>query len=86
MSTELRSCCSEYPEAPGEAESWSLAKSRAESGGVLSAAGLLFMATRTEAASNSCTCWCLEIKSLEVYDHSGVCSHLTEQTSQHISF
>jgi hypothetical protein len=30
------------------------------------AAGVLFMATRTEAASRSWTCWCLEIKSLEV--------------------
>jgi hypothetical protein len=34
------------------------------------------MVTRTEAASKSCTCWCLEIKSLEVIAHAGSCSHL----------
>ena len=35
-----------------------------------------FMETRIEAASRSWTCWCLEMRSLEVSDHSGVCSHL----------
>ena len=35
-----------------------------------------FMETRMEAASSSCTCWCLEMSSFEVSDHSGVCSHL----------
>lgn len=38
--------------------------------------GVGFIETRIDAASRSCTCWCLEIRSLEVYDHSGVCSHL----------
>jgi hypothetical protein len=73
VSADPRSCCSEYPLAAGDAESRSRIKSRAESGGVVvvgTAAGslptLLFMATRTEAASRSWTCWCLEIKSLEV--------------------
>jgi hypothetical protein len=66
VSAELRSCCSEYPDATGDAEPCSLPKSRAESGGVWPGLGLLFMATKTEAASRSCTCWCLEIKSLDV--------------------
>jgi hypothetical protein len=35
-----------------------------------------FIATKTDAASRSCTCWCLEISSLEVNCHWGVCSHL----------
>jgi hypothetical protein len=70
VSADPRSGCSEYPLAAGDAESRSLIKSRAESGGVVvvgaATAGVLFMATRTEAASRSWTCWCLEIKSLEV--------------------
>lgn len=70
VSADPRSGCSEYPLAAGDAESRSLMKSRAESGGVVvvgAAAGAApFMATRTEAASKSWTCWCLEIKSLEV--------------------
>jgi hypothetical protein len=35
------------------------------------------MATKTDAASSNCTCWCFEISSLEVYCHCGVCSHLS---------
>ena len=35
-----------------------------------------FIVIKTEAASSSCTCWCLEMSSFEVKDHSGVCSHL----------
>jgi hypothetical protein len=35
-----------------------------------------FMETNIEAASRSWTCWCLDMRSLDVYDHSGVCSHL----------
>lgn len=35
-----------------------------------------FMETRIDAASRSWTCWCLEMRSFEVSDHSGVCSHL----------
>lgn len=31
--------------------------------------------TRIEAASSNWTCWCLEMSSLEVMLHSGVCSH-----------
>lgn len=76
MSAELRSCTSENPDAPGDAESWSLAKSLAESGGVVASLASLFMARSTEAASSSCTCWCFEMSSFEVTDHSGVCSHL----------
>lgn len=30
------------------------------------AGGVGFMDTRMEAASRSCTCWCLEIRSLDV--------------------
>lgn len=37
--------------------------SRADSGGLV---GRVFIATRTEAASRSCTCWCFDIRSLEV--------------------
>ena len=62
---ELKSSrMSEEPDAGGEGEEWSLS--------LLSA----FMAMSTEAASSSCTCWCLEMSSLEVYCHSGVCSQL----------
>lgn len=66
-------------EAESEAESDSLTESRAKSGGeaASSALGSLwFMVSRTLAASRSCTCWCFEMRSFEVYDHSGVCSHL----------
>lgn len=77
---------SEKPEAVGEADSASLGKPLAESGGVAALApaaaaasssfGTLFMATNTLAASRSWTCWCLEMSNFDVYDHSGVCSHL----------
>jgi len=88
VSAELcLSCCSEYLEAAGDGDSASLGKSFAESGGVVVSLVVLFIATSTLAASRSCTCWCLEIKSLEVRDHSGVCSHLAEQFRQrHRSF
>lgn len=35
-----------------------------------------FILTSTVAASRSWTCWCFDIRSLEVYDHAGSCSHL----------
>lgn len=35
------------------------------------------MLHRTDAASKSWTCWCLEMRSLEVMAHAGSCSHLT---------
>jgi hypothetical protein len=64
VSAELvPSCCSEEPDAAGLAESWSLWKSFAESGGVVPSS---FMVSSTEAASKSWTCWCLEISNLEV--------------------
>lgn len=86
MSTELRSCGSESADAGGDAESWSLLKSLAESGGVeVESSGTLFIATRTDAASRSWTCWCFEMRSFDVRDHSGVCSHLPIQESQHKS-
>jgi hypothetical protein len=71
---ELRSSrMSDEPEAGGEAES-SLSSL------------ILFMATRTEAASSSWTCWCLEMSSLEVYCHSGVCSQLEQKSTLFCSF
>lgn len=84
VSAELRSLwISEYPEAAGEAESWSLAKkSRVESGGDAEALRPLFIVTSTDAASRSWTCWCFEMSSLEVRDHSGVCSHLADDTKK----
>jgi hypothetical protein len=61
------SCGSDEPEAAGDDE-LSLSTPDAAS---------WFIATRTEAASRSCTCWCFEISSFEVYCHSGVCSQLS---------
>jgi hypothetical protein len=84
VSAELwRSAWSEYPDAAGDRDSTSLGKSLDDSGGVaeLSLFGP-FMATRTEAASSNWTCWCLEIKSFEVKDHSGVCSHLASESTK----
>jgi hypothetical protein len=87
VSAELRSCPSENPDAAGDAESWSLAKSLAESGGVVASLASLFMARSTDAASSSWTCWCFEMSSFDVTDHSGVCSHLERQNkSIHASF
>jgi hypothetical protein len=37
------------------------------------------MLHKTEAASSSCTCWCLEIRSLDVTAQAGSCSHLLHQ-------
>lgn len=67
---ELRpsNCSEKPPDIEGDV-------SRAESGGLV---GWMFMFTSTFAASRSWTCWCLDISSLEVYAHSGVCSHLEE--------
>lgn len=85
---------SEKPEAVGDADSASLGNPLAESGGVPALAasasaaaasssfGTLFMATNTLAASRSWTCWCLEISNFDVYDHSGVCSHLQGYNGQ----
>lgn len=75
---ELRpSICSENPpDTDGEVSRGEV--SRADSGGLVGT----FMLTRTDAASRSWTCWCLEMSSLEVKDHSGVCSHLKQRTSQ----
>lgn len=67
VSTELwRSPDSEYPEAADEVESNSLAESFAESGGVVVSFSFTVMATSTEAASSSWTCWCLEMSNFEV--------------------
>jgi hypothetical protein len=75
VSAELcRSPWSEYPDA-GDKDSGSLGISLVESGGVVTPS-VGFMATRTDAASKSWTCWCLLIRSFEVKDHSGVCSQL----------
>lgn len=52
VSVELRpSFWSDEPDADGETESWSLWKSRAESGGL--GASILFIATSTDAASSN---------------------------------
>ena len=45
-----------------------------------SIAGKGFIETSIEAASRSCTCWCLEMSNFEVSDHSGVCSHLVHSS------
>lgn len=69
VSVELKpSRRSDEPEAAGDAES-SLSSL------------ILFMARRTEAASSSWTCWCLEMSSLDVYCHSGVCSQLDQKST-----
>src|SRR5436305_14719751 len=80
VSAELRSSRgSDEPEKPGDADEPSLSCSCGGSGGgdVLST----FMVTKTLAASRSWTCWCLEMRSLEVTAHAGSCSHLV--TSAH---
>jgi hypothetical protein len=64
---------SEEPEAGGDKDERSLSRAISAS---------WFIATRTEAASNSCTCWCLEMSSLEVNCHSGVCSQLKQKSTQ----
>ncbi len=71
VSAELKvsSLGSDEPEAAGEEE-------LSPSGYLIASSSGWFMVTSTEAASSSCTCWCFEISSLEVYAHSGVCSHL----------
>lgn len=46
----------------------------------------LFMARRTDAASSNWTCWCFEMRSFDVTDHSGVCSHLERQECQYMLF
>ena len=80
MSAELSpSRGSEDPDAAGDAESWSELKSLADGGGV---GPSWFIATRTDAASSNWTCWCFEINSFDVYDHSGVCSHLQQKSCQ----
>lgn len=68
VSLELKSSSRmpEEPDAAGEDES-SLSPPSLPS---------WFMATRTEAASRSWTCWCFEMSSFEVYCHWGVCSQL----------
>ena len=68
VSVELisSSCGSDDPDAAGDAES-SLSIAEGPS---------LFMATSTDAASRSWTCWCFEMSSFDVNCHSGVCSHL----------
>jgi hypothetical protein len=69
------SCSSEYAEAGGEAESCSLVASSFPE--CEDCASLVFpIATKTDAASSSCTCWCFEMRSFDVSDHSGVCSQL----------
>lgn len=60
VSVELKSCSSrisEEPDAAGEDVSLSLAVPSA------------FIATKTEAASRSWTCWCFEMSNFEVYCH-----------------
>lgn len=63
---------SEYPEAAGDADESSLPIRFKSSEGVPS----WFMLTSTEAASRSCTCWCLEMRSLDVTAQAGSCSQL----------
>lgn len=63
MELSSSSRMSDEPEAAGEEElSLSLGPS-------------WFIATSTEAASRSWTCWCFDISNFDVYCHSGVCSH-----------
>jgi hypothetical protein len=62
---------SDEPEAGGDMDEWSLSPASLS----------LFMATRTDAASRSWTCWCLEMSSFDVYCHSGVCSQLDQQVN-----
>lgn len=53
---------SDIPDAVGEADE----RSESPVAGISQSEGSWFMVTRTEAASSSWTCWCLEMSSLEV--------------------
>lgn len=79
VSTELSSSwISDEPEYSGEADDASLGSNWACS---ISVGPSTFMVHKTEAASSNCTCWCLEMSSLEVIAHAGSCSHLASQHS-----
>lgn len=84
VSAELMSSSSllSKPDAAGEADELSLSLILPAS----PVAASPFIATSTEAASSNWTCWCFDIKSLDVYCHSGVCSQLYDKSGQQNDF